>query len=263
MILELGLYLLLGALVGILAGLLGVGGGLIIVPVLAGLFTVMSMPGDIIMHLALGTSLATILATSIASVYSHHRKGAVSWSQAFRLTPGILLGAWCGGWLASIISSDNLKPLFALFELAVAAHMIWGSKPDAHKSQPGALACFSGGGVIGTLSSLLGIGGGTLTVPWLMWYGSSIHRAIATAAAVGFPIALAGTLSYLIAGWQHVLLPDYALGFIYLPALLGIIISSTLFAPLGAHWAHQLNTTRLKHVFAGLLVVLAVALLLA
>ena len=257
MLLELSLYIALGSIVGILAGLLGVGGGLIIVPVLAAIFISQGMPADIIMHLALGTSLASILATSISSVYSHHKKQAVSWAQAFKLTPGILLGAWCGGLLASNISSDMLKPVFAIFELLVAAYMLWGHRVNDHGASPGMLNYSLSGGIIGVISSLVGIGGGTMTVPWLMWFGNSIHRAIATSAAVGFPIALAGTLSYLFTGWQHPSLPPMASGFIYLPALLGIILSSVLFAPLGAKWAHQLDTLRLKKIFALLLILLA------
>lgn len=262
MLLAFTLYLALGALVGLLAGMLGVGGGLVIVPILAALFSSQGIAPEIIMHLALGTSLATILLTSISCVFSHHKRGAVSWSRATRLTPGILIGAWCGGLIAGLLDSSILKPVFALFELGVAAYMIWGNKVSTHEANPGLLNFTASGGVIGVISSLVGIGGGTMTVPWLMWHGSPIHRAIATSAAVGFPIALAGSLSYLYTGWQHSLLPERALGFIYLPALTGIILSSVLFAPVGAKLAHSLDTVKLKKVFALLLVILASYLLL-
>lgn len=261
MLFAFSLYLVLGAIVGLLAGMLGVGGGLIIVPVLAAMFAAQDMPAEIIMHLALGTSLATILLTSISSVYSHHKHGAVSWSRAARLTPGILLGAWCGGLVAGALDSSVLKPVFAIFELCVAGYMLWGHRVSAHEESPGLLNFTASGGVIGTISALVGIGGGTMTVPWLMWYGSQIHRAIATSAAVGFPIALAGALSYLYSGWQHPLLPERTLGYIYLPALAGIILSSVLFAPLGAKLAHSLDTVKLKKVFAVLLILLATYLL--
>lgn len=257
MLIETTLYLVLGAFVGILAGLLGVGGGLIIVPFLAAIFAAQQLPNELIMHLALGTSLASILFTSLSSLYSHHKHGAVSWPRAIKLTPGILLGAWLGGMLASHISSNTLKPVFALFELSVAAYMLWGGKASVHNTSPSPLNFTSSGAGIGFISSIVGIGGGTLTVPWLMWHGSGIHKAIATSAAVGFPIALSGSLSYLYAGWEHDLLPDHSLGFIYLPALSGIVLSSVFFAPLGASWAHKLDTKKLKQVFAILLIALA------
>lgn len=263
MIFETALYLLLGAFVGLLAGLLGVGGGLVIVPVLAAIFAYNGMPYDIIMHLALGTSLASIFFTSISSVYSHHKHAAVSWQWAVKLTPGILLGAWCGGLFAGILSSDILKPVFAVFELLVAAYMLLGIKTTSHNKSP-SLANFSvSGTIIGFVSSVVGIGGGSLTVPWLMWHGSSIHKAIATSAAVGFPIAVGGTISYLYAGWNHAHLPQYSIGYIYLPALISIIFSSVLFAPLGANLAHKLEVQKLKRFFGILLIALATYLLIA
>lgn len=261
MIIETGMYLLLGAIVGILAGLLGVGGGLIIVPVLAAIFSYQGISPEIIMHLALGTSLASILATSVSSVYSHHKRQAISWPRAIKLTPGILVGAWCGGLLAGILSSDFLKPVFAFFELGVAVYMLSEVKTRPHNDSPSQINFSISGGLIGFVSSLVGIGGGTMTVPWLMWHGSSIHKAIATSAAVGFPIALAGSVSYLFIGWNNTHLPDNAIGFIYLPALAGIIISSIFFAPVGASWAHSLEVKKLKKVFAVLLISLAIYLL--
>ena len=257
MIIEAGLYLLLGAFAGILAGLLGVGGGLIIVPILAAIFISQNMSHDIIMHLALGTSLASILFTSLSSIYSHHKKQAVDWSNAFKLAPGILLGAFLGGILASLLNSDNLKPIFAGFELLVALYMLSNIKPKQHH-KPASFINFSiSGGMIGSISAIIGIGGGTMTVPWLMWHGAGIHKAIATSAAVGFPIALGGAISYLIMGWNHPSLPNHSNGFIYLPALMGIILSSVFFASLGAKWAHQLDVSKLKRLFAYLLIGLA------
>lgn len=260
MIIETSLYLLLGSAVGILAGLLGVGGGLIIVPVLAAIFINQGMPNDIIMHLALGTSLASILFTSVSSVYSHHKHRAVSWNRAAKLTPAILLGAWFGGLFAGILSSDILKPVFALFELSVAAYMLWGIKANTHNKSPSLFNFSISGGIIGFISSIVGIGGGSMTVPWLMWHGSSIHKAIATSAAVGFPIAIGGAISYLYTGWNHAQLPQYSAGFIYLPALISLSLSSVLFAPLGANLAHKLEVKKLKRVFAFLLIGLAVYL---
>lgn len=262
MLLDLGFYLLLGSFVGILAGLLGVGGGLIMVPVLVIFFELQQISPDIIMHLALGTSLATILATSTSSVISHYKKNAVSLSQAAKLTPGIALGAWYGGILASNLESDILKPTFAIFELLVATYMLWGCSVASHRRQISLLNFSASGGFIGFVSSIVGIGGGSLTVPWLMWHGSSIHRAIATSAAVGFPIALAGSASYLYSGWHQPQLPEHAIGFIYLPALLGICLSSIVFAPIGANWAHKLEVKKLKKYFALLLIAMAIILFL-
>ena len=261
MLIEFALYLLLGSFVGTLAGLLGVGGGLIIVPFLVAIFSAQGIEADIIMHLALGTSLASILATSISSVYAHQKQGAVIWNYAFKLTPGILIGAWCGALFASVLNSDILKPVFAVFELLVAVYMLWGIKARQQQNSPSLINHGFSGSVIGFISSLVGIGGGTMSVPWLMWHGSSIHKAIATSAALGFPIALSGSLSYLINGMNYPGLPNYALGFVYLPALVGIIISSVFFAPVGARLAHSLDVEKLKKVFALLLIALASYLL--
>ena len=263
MLIDTSLYLLLGAFVGLLAGLLGVGGGLIIVPILAAMFIYNGMPYEIIMHLALGTSLASILFTSISSVYSHHKHQAVNWSRVRKLSPGVLLGAWLGGLFASTLSTDILKPVFAIFELLVAAYMLCGRKAQTHKSEPALLNYTISGGMIGSISSIVGIGGGTMTVPWLMWHGSSIHKAIATSAAIGFPIAAGGAVSYLYAGWGDILLPQYSIGFIYLPALFSIIVSSVIFAPLGASLAHKLDVNKLKQIFAFLLIGLAIYLFLS
>jgi uncharacterized protein len=258
---EISAYLLLGSAAGLLAGLLGVGGGLIIVPVLAALFIAQGIDSQIIMHLALGTSLASILITSISSVISHHKKRAVVWTHVFKLSLGILLGAWCGGLIAGQLSSEFLKPVFAVFELLVAAYMLYGYKPTSQQKTPSLLNFNISGSVIGFISSIVGIGGGTMSVPWLMWHGSSIHKAIATSAAIGFPIALSGSFSYLYSGWQHANLPEHSIGFIYLPALLGIVISSVIFAPLGASLAHRLDVQKLKKIFAYLLIALAIHLL--
>jgi len=258
---EASAYLLLGSVVGVLAGLLGVGGGLIIVPVLATTFIYLGIDSQITMHLALGTSLASILITSISSVLSHHKKHAVIWHQAFKLSLGVLFGAWCGGMMASQLSSAFLKPVFAVFELLVAAYMLYGNKPKVHQTSPSLINFNISGSVIGFISAIVGIGGGTMSVPWLMWHGNSIHKAIATSAAVGFPIALSGSISYLYTGWQYASLPEYSIGFIYLPALLGIVITSVIFAPFGAALAHRLDVQKLKKIFAYLLIVLAIYLL--
>lgn len=248
---------------GLLAGLLGVGGGLIIVPVLAALFIQQGIASDIIMHLALGTSLASIVFTSLSSIRAHQQRGAILWPQFRQLTPGILLGAAVGGWLAGMMTTAWLKPLFAVFELGVALHLLLSIETHAHRALPGTIKMTAAGSTIGVVSSLVGIGGGTLTVPLLIWHSVALRQAIATSAACGLPIALAGSISYIVIGWQHALLPEHSLGYVHLPALLGIATSSILFAPLGAKLAHNLPVAILKKIFGGFLLLLAVKLLLS
>ena len=255
------LYLILGAFAGTLAGLLGVGGGLVIVPALAAIFYYQGINADIIMHLALGTSLATIVITSVSSILAHHRHQAILWPVFWQLTPGILIGAWLGGWLAGQLTTGWLKPVFGIFELLVGLHMLSGRQVRQHGSLPGAAAMTGAGGIIGSISAIVGIGGGTMTVPFLVWNAIQIRKAIATSAAVGLPIAISASLSYVVTGWQHEQLPDNSLGFVYLPAFLGIIICSALFAPLGAKLTHSLPVHSLKKIFAVLLIVVAIKLL--
>jgi uncharacterized membrane protein YfcA len=251
-------YVALGAFAGTVAGLLGVGGGLIIVPVLATLFARQDIESGIIMHLAVGTSLATIVVTSISSVYSHHRHGAVLWRIFWRLTPGILIGAWFGAWLASLIPTRDFKLIFGVFELLVATQMAAGIKPIASHRLPGGPGLAAAGGLIGAVSAVVGIGGGSLTVPFLSWCQVKIHNAIATSAACGLPIAVAGATGFMVTGSQQTSLPNYASGFVYWPAFIGIVVASALFAPLGARLAHRLSIKILRNVFAGFLVCLGV-----
>ncbi|MCK5725649.1 MAG: sulfite exporter TauE/SafE family protein [Thiotrichaceae bacterium] len=258
------LYLGIGAIAGLFAGLLGIGGGLIIVPALLAIYIHLSFQGDQLMQLALGTSLATILFTSLSSVWAHHQRGAVQWDIVKKLSIGILLGAMLGGLLAKNISGKTLQYFFAFFELYVAIQMLRPQKEVTKKrtvhNLPNTFATFGIGIIIGKLSSLLGIGGGTLTVPFLHWCNVSIHKAIASSAACGIPIAIAGTLGYIIGGWGQIGLPEYSLGYIHLPSMLGIVLSSVLFAPLGAKISYKLNIKQLKHAFAGLLLILSVYL---
>lgn len=245
-----GAYLVLGAFAGTVAGLLGVGGGLIIVPVLAALFRHQGMESAIIMHLAVGTSLATIVVTSISSVYSHHKHGAVLWKVFWRLTPGIVIGAWAGAWLASQLPTRELRYIFGVFEWLVALQMIFNIKPPATQTLPRSLGLATAGGCIGVVSAVVGIGGGTLTVPFLSWCRISIHNAIATSAACGLPIALSGGIGFMFTGSAHQSLPAYATGFVYWPAFAGIVAASATFAPLGARLAHRLSVKKLRSVFA-------------
>ncbi len=260
---ELLIYLSIGAFAGVLAGLLGVGGGLVIVPVLAFVFTGLGFAGDSIMHLAVGTSLATIVLTSISSVRAHHRRGAVLWSVFWRLMPGIVLGAWLGAAIAHSLPSPDLRLVFGVFELVVATQMGFGLKPAPHRGLPAAAGMGLAGGVIGTISAIIGVGGGTLTVPFLAWCNVAMRNAVATSAACGLPIAVAGTVGFVVAGWGEAGLPAWSSGYIYWPAFAGVSVASALFAPLGARLAHSLPTAVLKRLFALLLALLGLRMLLS
>lgn len=251
-------YIALGLVVGFVAGLLGVGGGLIIVPVLIALFQAYAMGVGVEPQLALGTSLASILFTAVASMRAHHRHGAVDWSLVRRIAPGIIVGTLLGAVLASRMSPNVLKIFFTLFLFYAATQMWLDFKPRPHRNLPGIPGTTLAGGIIGSVSSWVGIGGGTLSVPFMLWHNVPLHRAIATSAAIGFPIAVAGALGYGLAGRGVANLPDYSLGFIYLPALAGIVLGSVLTAPVGARTAHRLPVRPLKKIFALLLYALAI-----
>ncbi len=255
-------YLVLGAFAGVMAGLLGVGGGLIVVPVLAWIFHDQQINDAIIMHLAIGTSLATIVVTSISSVRAHHQRGAVLWSVVWRLTPGIVIGAWVGAIVADALPSVVLSKVFALFVLAVAAQMAFGAKPAPHRGLPGAVGMATTGGVIGTVSAIVGIGGGSLTVPFLTWCNTTMRQAVATSAACGLPIALAGAIGFIVTGLGAADRPAWSLGYVYSPALVGIAVASMLSAPLGAKLAHTLPTEILKKIFAVFLTLVGTKMLL-
>jgi len=252
------LYLLVGGFAGIVAGLLGVGGGLIIVPFLFWIFQQQVGLSPWLMHLAIGTSLATIVVTSISSIFAHNRKHAVRWDLFWLLVPGIIIGGWLGAQLAKEIDSGSLRLFFALFELLVAAQMWFSIKPVAHGEFPGRVINGVAGGIIGAVSALVGIGGGTMTVPWLIWHRVSIHQAVGTSAAVGLPIAVAGGAGFIWSGLDIEGLPQWSSGFIYWPAFFGIAGVSVLTAPVGARLAHRLPAERLRQLFALFLLFLSI-----
>jgi uncharacterized membrane protein YfcA len=247
------LYFLGGALAGLLSGLFGVGGGLVIVPILALIFGALHFPEAHIMHMALGTSLATIILTSLSSARAHHSKRNVDWNVVRTIAPGIVIGTLLGSLIAAGIHSDWLQVIFACFVLAVATQLILDLKPHPHRQLPGKAGISLMGGVIGIVSSLVGIGGGTLSVPLLTYCNTAIHRAIGTSAAIGLPIAVSGAVGYLITGWSVTEVPRYSMGFVYLPAFVGIAIASVFTAPIGAAIAQRFSAKRLKRLFALLL----------
>jgi uncharacterized membrane protein YfcA len=250
-------YVGLGLLVGFVAGLLGVGGGLIIVPVLIFLLHAQGLAAGMEPQLALGTSLASILFTSLSSVRAHHRHGAVDWPLVRRIAPGIVLGTLAGAMLAAQMPAALLKGVFVVFLFYAAIQMWLDFKPAPHRGLPGRAGTTLAGSVIGAVSSWVGIGGGTLSVPFMLWHNVALHRAIATSAAIGFPVALAGAVGYMVGGWDASGLPAGSVGFVYMPALAGIVLGSVLTAPLGARTAHRLPVRPLKRIFALLLITLA------
>lgn len=256
-------YLGTGAFAGVLAGLLGVGGGVVIVPLLVFTFTAQHLPEAYILHLALGTSLASIIFTSISSLRAHHRRGAVNWPVVKGISPGILVGTFLGSWVAAQLSTGFLKGFFVVFLYYVATQLLLDIRPQPHRQMPGAGGMFGVGNVIGGVSSLVGIGGGSLSVPFLIWCNLPMHHAVGTSAAIGFPIAVAGAAGYLVNGLPAVGLPSGAVGFIYLPALIGIALASICTAPLGARLAHSLPVPRLKKVFAVFVLIMGTRLLLS
>lgn len=251
------LYLATGAFAGLLAGLLGVGGGLIIVPILSFIFEAQHFPHDQVIHLALGTSLASILFTSVSSMRAHHAHGAVEWSTVKDITPGILLGTFGSSLLASHLPTGFLKVFFVCFLFYVATQMLLNFRPKPSRQLPGKGGMFTAGGIIGGVSAFVGIGGGSLSVPFMTWCNVSMHRAIATSAAIGFPIAASGALGYIVGGQEVGSLP-YSLGYVYLPALAGLVLASMPMAPFGARLAHRLPVAKLKKIFALLLYILGI-----
>jgi uncharacterized membrane protein YfcA len=251
-------YLLLGAFAGVSAGMLGIGGGVIMVPILTMLFSAQGgVPPGEVLHMALGTSMAAIIFTAIASLRAHHSHGAVLWDVVKTITPGILIGTAIGTLVAANVPVRPLAAFFALFVCVVAVQMGLNLKPKPSRELPGAVGLGFVGLGIGVLSALVAIGGGSLTVPFLSWCNVQVQKAIGTSAAVGLPIALGGTAGYIFNGWQTPGLPAGSLGFVYLPAMAVLVVASMLTAPYGARLAHRLPVATLKRVFAILLVILA------
>lgn len=254
-------YLALGAFVGFFAGLLGVGGGAIMVPMLTTFFAAQGFPREHLVHLALGTSMAGIVITSISSLRAHHAHGAVRWDIVRGIAPGVLAGTFAGTFVASRAPTQPLAIFFACFTAYVAVQMILNVKPKPSRELPGTAGLVGVGGVIGAISSLVAIGGGSLSVPFMTWCNVKVHNAIGTSAAIGLPIAVAGALGYLINGWSAQGLPALSVGFVYLPALVLLSLLSSLTAPIGARLAHKLPVATLKKVFAGLLIALSAKML--
>lgn len=258
-------FLALGALAGLLAGTLGLGGGIIIVPALILVFTVLGFADAVKTQMAVATSLATITVTSVNAVRTHHQAGFLRWPLARQLAVGIGLGAFAGAFVADWLPGDTLARLFGVFAMVIALRMARAGRGTAAQRQerlPGRFALAGAGGGIGLASSLFGIGGGSLTVPFLGSRGVDMRAAVAVSAALGFVIALAGSVGFAVAGWGRTGLPEASLGYIHLPALGGIVLTSFPLARVGARLAHRLPSARLKTVFAVVLFVIGLKLVL-
>jgi uncharacterized membrane protein YfcA len=254
--------LLIGTCTGFLAGLLGIGGGMIMVPFVTMILTAKGYPADYTVKMAVATSLATICFTSITSVRAHHQRGAVLWPVVKVLAPGILVGSLLGAQIAVALPGKWLGILFAIFVAFSATQMFLNRKPKPSRTLPGPLATFAVGNVIGVLSALVGAGGAFVSVPFMTWCNIKIHDAVGTSAALGFPIAFAGTLGYIWAGQGMPQMPPGSVGYLYLPGLLIISLASMVMAPLGARTAHRMDIQPLKKVFAVVLYCLAAYFLL-
>jgi uncharacterized membrane protein YfcA len=246
-----------GLLAGFLAGLLGVGGGLVIVPALLAVFHLAGIAPELHQHLALGTSLATIAFTGLASVRAHQAKAAVRWDLVRQMAPGIVLGTFIGAQLAGLISTRGLQWIFVVFAYLVAAQMLLNLSPKPTRQLPRRAGLLGVGGIIGLVSSWVGIGGGSLSVPFMHACNVPVKTAIGTSSALGVPIALAGAAGYIYSGWGIAMLPNYTLGYVYIPALIAIVLASFPIAKLGAAAAHRLPVPILKQCFAALLILLA------
>jgi uncharacterized membrane protein YfcA len=258
---ELAAYLGIGAIVGFFAGLLGIGGGIIIVSSLALMFAAHAgFPAQYIMHFAIGTSLAAIMAGAWSSFRTHHRHGAVDWAIVKQMTPGLLAGVLGGVALARLVPTAFLKYFFLAFMAFMTCMMAFNIRPKPSRDLPGRGGLWGMALFIGAVSSLFGGGAAAIGVPFLTWCNVNTHRAIGTCAAMGFPLAIAGTVGYAIAGWNVPGLPAWSLGFVYLPAFVGISATSVLTAPIGARLAHKLRGATLRRIFALFLIAMGVKL---
>ncbi|MVW71067.1 sulfite exporter TauE/SafE family protein [Bordetella sp. 15P40C-2] len=261
-VLMLVCLLALGAVAGFAAGLLGIGGGMLLVPFLTMLFTWHGMPLELVVHSAIATSMTSILFTSLSSVRAHQRKGTIQWKIVLAMAPGIILGGLLSGGAAfAFISTAWLSTFFALFVGYSGFSMLRNTKPKPSRQMPGIVGTSAVGVVIGFLSGLVGAGGGFLSVPFMVWCNVALHAAVSTSAALGFPIALANTIGYIASGLTMDIDYPHMLGYIYWPALLALVATSVLMAPVGAKMAYRLPVSTLKRVFSGLLFVLAAYML--
>jgi uncharacterized protein len=251
-------YLLLGLFVGFFAGLLGLGGGVILVPLLVFLFGAQHFPADRVVHLALGTSLASIVFTNLSSVRAHHVRGAVRWDIVRDVAPSVVLGTLLGTFFADRLSSRYLAVIFTLFVTYSSLQLWLDRNPKPTRQLPGKWGLALAGMIVGGFSSLVGVAGGVITIPLLMRCNVPIRNCIGTAAAIGLPICIGGAAGYIVTGFSKTHLPPLSLGYVYLPALIGLVVGSFVTVPLGASIAHRISASLLKRIFAIILLLLAI-----
>jgi uncharacterized membrane protein YfcA len=254
-------YLAIGAFVGFVAGLIGAGGGMAIVPMLVFVFTAKAFPAEHIVHMALATSMATIPFTSAASVRAHHANDGVDWSIVRAMLPGLALGAMAGALIAGKIPGKPLAIFFTAFTLYSGVNMFFDVRPKSNRTLPGRFGLALVGTLVSALASFLAAGAAFMTVPFLSWCNVPIRRAIGTAAAVGFPLSVASSLGYIYAGWDAPGLPPHSFGYVYLPALALIVATSVFSAQAGARLSQRTPVKRLRQVFGVLMLMLAAAML--
>lgn len=242
--------LTLGAAIGFMAGLLGIGGGLIAVPALMHILPQVGVTAEKLPHVAIATSLAAIILTSLSSARAHHKRGNIPWSLFRAMMPGFVLGALCSGYISELIAAKFLQQIFAVFVILMALQMAFPFKTESSRDLPSPISLFIAATLIAIIAALMGIGGGVLLVPFLTWCGLQMRYAVGFSAATGLLIALFGSIGYTLAGWGTAGLPEWTLGYIYLPALIGIVTTSMLMAPVGARAATTLPTAKLKKAFA-------------
>ncbi|MCC6610441.1 MAG: sulfite exporter TauE/SafE family protein [Burkholderiales bacterium] len=247
----------MGALMGFFAGMLGIGGGALVVPLVTIVMRAQGLPHEHILHLAVATAMAAMIFTSSSSLRAHAARGAVRWDIWLRITPGILVGGVIGALIAGTLPTRWFALIFTGFVYYAATAMLLDIKPKASRQLPGTAGMFAAGTGISALSALVAIGGAMMSIPFMLFCNVPMLHAIGTAAAIGFPIAVSGTVGYVLSGWNAAGLPPYTLGYVYLPALAGIVVASVLTAPLGAAIAHRAPVKRLRQAFAVLFYVLA------
>jgi uncharacterized protein len=253
------LLLICGGISGLLAGLLGIGGGMILVPIMVIVFTHLTFDPSVIVHMSIATCMATVLFTSTSAVLAHYKHGAIDWKLVALLSPGLIIGGLVGGGeLFDSLKTGWLSLFFGVFIFYSAIQIFINKKPKPDREIPGVLGVFSFGALAGALASLVGAGGAFITVPFMVWCNIRPHVAMATSSALGLPISVAATVGYLYGSWGHQNLPPGSIGYIYLPALACIISISIFTAPLGAKFARKLNVNHIKKIFGVMLIFVAI-----
>ena len=253
---------MLGSFSGILAGLFGIGGGIIIIPAFFYIFAYLGFPDEILSHMVLGSSLGVIVFSSLSSTLSHHSKGAVDWSLIKLVAPSIVIGSGLGGLTAGYLESNTLQGLVALFLVVASIQLIFEFPPPPQNPRTNLLGPVVAGGGIGWLSGVFGIGGGIFSVPYFYHRGLKMMNAIGTSAACGIPIAIAGSISYILIGQDSKILPDNSIGYVYLPATVIVGIMSSITAKYGVNIAHRMKQKKLRIAFAFLVMIMAINLLM-